>query len=308
MLAGIRSLTTPLLRQIDRFGRVLALAILVMAAATFLLGTLWRGHPPSEMFMMVVALAASAIPEGLPAIMTVTLTLGVRRMARHKAIVRRLPAVETLGSVTVVCSDKTGTLTRNEMTVQRIVCADHVFDAGGVGYAPVGDVSVDGRIIDVSHYPALVLAARAGVLCNDARLRQDVGIWRVEGDPTEGALLVLGAKTGMVQDATEAAWPRVDSIPFESERRFMATHHHNADGNSWIFVKGGRLAGLRRGGRREMDHPALAQTPLRRPAAGRCTCSGCARSTVRAHVCAIAPAESGRRRHGRGSPGAPDGH
>ena len=238
MLAGIRSLTTPLLRQVDRFGRVLALAILGVSGATFVLGTLWRGHPPSEMFMMVVALAASAIPEGLPAIMTVTLALGVQRMARRHAIIRRLPAVEALGSVTVICSDKTGTLTRNEMTVQRVVCAGHVFDVGGVGYAPVGDCSIDGRIIDLDHYPTLSLAVRAGVLCNDARLREDDGLWRVEGDPTEGALLVLGGKAGFTRHAAEAAWPRRDSIPFESQHRFMATYHRDGDGEPWIFVKG----------------------------------------------------------------------
>ncbi|MBP5057093.1 cation-transporting P-type ATPase [Pseudomonas chlororaphis] len=234
MLADIHSLATPLLRKIDRFGRLLAVTILGISIATFVLGTLWRGHPASEMFMMVVALAASAIPEGLPAIMTVTLALGVQRMARRKAIIRRLPAVETLGSVTVICSDKTGTLTRNEMTVQRVVCAGHAFDIGGVGYAPVGDCSIDGRIIDPGHYPALDLAIRTGVLCNDARLCNEDDRWRVEGDPTEGALLVLGNKTGF----TRSGWTRLDSIPFESQHRFMATHHRDADGQSWIFAKG----------------------------------------------------------------------
>ncbi|MBI4293798.1 MAG: cation-transporting P-type ATPase [Betaproteobacteria bacterium] len=238
MLAGIQSLSTPLLRQIDRFGRVLALVILAISAATFVLGTLWRDHAPSEMFMMVVALAASAIPEGLPAIMTITLALGVQRMARRNAIIRRLPAVEALGSVTVICSDKTGTLTRNEMTVQRVVCAAHVFDVGGVGYAPVGDISIDGRIIDVGHYPALSAAIRTGVLCNDAVLREEDGLWRVEGDPTEGALLVAGGKAGFLQHIGDAAWPRIDSIPFESQHRFMATHHRDTHGESWIFVKG----------------------------------------------------------------------
>lgn len=238
MLSGIEHMQTPLLRQVDRFGRILALVILVLSAATFVLGVWLRGHAPSEMFMMVVALAASAIPEGLPAIMTVTLALGVQRMARRHAIVRRLPAVETLGSVTVVCSDKTGTLTRNEMTVQRVVCAGHAFNVGGVGYAPVGDVSIDGRIIDVAHYPALALAVRTGVLCNDARMRVDDDLWRVEGDPTEGALLVLGGKAGFTQESGELTWPRIDSIPFESEHRFMATYHRDADGAPWIFVKG----------------------------------------------------------------------
>ncbi|MDR0775202.1 MAG: cation-transporting P-type ATPase [Azonexus sp.] len=238
MLSGIQHLTTPLLRQIDRFGRFLGIAILGISAATFLLGTVWRGHAPTEMFMMVVALAASAIPEGLPAIMTVTLALGVQRMARRHAIVRRLPAVEALGSVTVICSDKTGTLTRNEMTVQRIVCSNHVFDVGGVGYAPVGNLSIDGRIVDPEHYPALRLAIRAGVLCNDARLREENGSWRVEGDPTEGALLVLGAKTGFTRHLGSETWPRLDAIPFESQHRFMATHHTDGDNAPWLFVKG----------------------------------------------------------------------
>ncbi len=239
MLAGIRTLSTPLLRQLDRFGRVLALAILAMSAVTFVVGVLWRGHSAAEMFIMVVALAASAIPEGLPAIMTVTLALGVQRMARHKAIIRRLPAVEALGSVTVICSDKTGTLTRNEMTAQRVICAGHVFEVGGVGYGPGGDFCLDGHVVDVDRYPALSMAARAGVLCNDARLREEDGLWRVEGDPTEGALLVLGGKAGFTRHVAEAAWPRLDAIPFESQHRFMATHHHDSEGESWIFVKGG---------------------------------------------------------------------
>ncbi|MBS0511952.1 MAG: cation-transporting P-type ATPase [Proteobacteria bacterium] len=238
MLTGVGHQATPLLRQIDHFGRVLAIAILGASALTFLIGVLWRGHPPAEMFMMVVALAASAIPEGLPAILTVTLALGVQRMARRHAIVRHLPAVETLGSVTVICSDKTGTLTRNEMTVQRVVCAHHAIDVGGIGYAPVGGFSIDGRLIDVDRYPALAQAILGGVLCNDARLREEDGLWRVEGDPTEGALLVLGAKAGMHQHAAGKRLPRVDSIPFESEHRFMATRHRDGDGRSWIYVKG----------------------------------------------------------------------
>lgn len=238
MLSDIESLTTPLLRQVDRFGRLLALVILAVSALTFAMGTLLRGHSPEDMFMMVVALAASAIPEGLPAIMTVTLALGVQRMAKRNAIIRRLPAVEALGSVTVVCSDKTGTLTRNEMTVQRVVCDGHVFDVGGVGYAPVGDLSVDGRIIDSTHYSALSMAIRAGVLCNDARMREEDSLWRVEGDPTEGALLVLGGKVGFTQQLGEEAWPRLDVIPFESQHRYMVTYHRDADDEPWLFVKG----------------------------------------------------------------------
>ncbi len=238
LLGGIALQGTPLLRQIDRFGRVLASAILVLCAATFALGTLWRGHDPADMFMMVVALAASAIPEGLPAIMTVTLALGVQRMARRHAIVRRLPAVEALGAVTVICSDKTGTLTRNEMTLQRLVTAAHVVDVDGVGYAPQGDFRIDGRVIDPDHDPALALALRAGVLCNDAQLHVEPEGARIEGDPTEGALLVAGAKAGFTRHIAESAWPRLDTVPFESQHRFMATHHRDSDGRPWIFVKG----------------------------------------------------------------------
>lgn len=238
MLSSIQSLTTPLLRQINKFGRILAAAILFMASATFVLGTLVHGQDTTEMFIMAVALAASAIPEGLPAIMTITLALGVQRMARRNAIIRHLPAVEALGSVTVICSDKTGTLTRDEMTAQRVVCAGHVFDVGGVGYAPVGDFSIDGHIVETQHYPALAMAVRAGVLCNDAHLRKKGDIWRMLGDPTEGALLVLGAKAGLMQEMAAAEWPRLHSIPFESARRYMATHHLGPDGKSWIFVKG----------------------------------------------------------------------
>ena len=238
MLAGIRHLSTPLLRQIDRFGRFLALTILALAAATFVLGVLWRGHTPADMFMMVVALAASAIPEGLPAIMTVTLALGVQRMARRHAIVRRLPAVEALGSVTVICSDKTGTLTRNEMTVRRVVCAGLDVAVSGAGYEPTGEFRVGSRVIDTQRHPALAMALRAGVVCNDAQLRHEQGVWQVVGDPTEGALLVLGRKAGFTEPIGSAEWPRLDAIPFESQHRFMATWHRDAQGDAWIFVKG----------------------------------------------------------------------
>jgi magnesium-transporting ATPase (P-type) len=240
LLAGIAKTTTPLLRQIDRFGRWLAVVILTAAAGTFLLGIVWRGESPSEMFTLVVALAASAIPEGLPAIMTVTLSLGVLRMARRHAVIRRLPAVETLGSVTVICSDKTGTLTRNEMTVQKVVVAHRSIDVGGVGYAPVGDFTEDdGVVVDPDADPALRVAVRAGVLCNDAKLREADDSWEIGGDPTEAALLVLGVKAGLSRAAAAAAWPRLDVVPFESERRFMATlHPGDIAGDERIYLKG----------------------------------------------------------------------
>lgn len=238
MLTDVRMLNTPLLRQVNHFARILATVIISISVVTFVIGTYWRGHAASDMFMMVVALAASAIPEGLPAIMTVTLALGVQRMARHHAIVRRLPAVETLGSVTVICSDKTGTLTRNEMTVQRVVCAHHVIDVGGIGYAPQGDFSIDGRHIKPANYSALAMAVRVGVLCNDARLFEEEGQWRIMGDPTEAALLVLGAKSGFDPHAADLTWSRQDTLPFASQHRYMATWHRDADEESWLFVKG----------------------------------------------------------------------
>ncbi|CAG0938167.1 partial H+-transporting ATPase, partial [Gallionellaceae bacterium] len=198
----------------------------------------WRGHPPAEMFMMVVALAASAIPEGLPTIMTITLALGVRRMAERHAIVRHLPAVETLGSVTVICSDKTGTLTRNEMTVQRVVTGSHVFEVSGTGYAPEGGFHLGGMTVSSDDYPELSHIARAVVLCNDARLgRHDDG-WKLHGDPTEGALLTLALKVGLDPSAERRNLPRTDAIPFESEHRLMATLHHDHESQGCIYVKG----------------------------------------------------------------------
>ncbi len=240
LLSGVRKTTTPLLRQIGRFGRWLAAVILGMAAVAFVLGVLWRGEEPSQMFTLVVALAASAIPEGLPAVMTVTLSLGVQRMARRNAVIRRLPAVETLGSVTVICSDKTGTLTRNEMTVQKVVTARRTIDVGGVGYAPVGNLTDnEGTVVDPNADPALWTTLRAGVLCNDARLREVDGMWEIEGDPTEAALLVLGAKARLSRDDAARAWPRLDVIPFESERCFMATlHEADTPGLERIYLKG----------------------------------------------------------------------
>lgn len=240
MLSDLGIITTPLIRKVDYFARQLAFFIIGLSAVVFLLGILWRGHSADNMLMMVVALTAAAIPEGLPAIMTVTLALGVRRMAQRNAIVRRLPAVEALGSVTVICSDKTGTLTRNEMTVQRIVGSDYRVNVDGVGYAPEGNLFIDRNPIDVKDYPGLELAIRAGVLCNDARLRQnDDDTWGIIGDPTEGALRVLAAKAGIHLEPTKAGpWSRLDVIPFESQHRFMATYHCDEQDLPWIFVKG----------------------------------------------------------------------
>ncbi|TFZ04978.1 cation-translocating P-type ATPase [Ramlibacter rhizophilus] len=233
--------STPLLRKLDRVGRLLTAVILVAAALLFGFGTWMRGLPAGEMFMAAVGLAVAAIPEGLPAILTIALAIGVQRMARRHAVVRRLPAVETLGSVTVICSDKTGTLTRNEMTVQQLVCEGRTFDVAGAGYAPVGGFSEGGRPIDgeelASQAPTVLRMAQVGALCNDASLHEADGGWQLAGDPTEGALLTLAMKAGLQPAALRAAHPRVDVVPFESEQRYMATLHPSGDA-SVVLVKG----------------------------------------------------------------------
>jgi magnesium-transporting ATPase (P-type) len=238
LLEQVEEIATPLLRQMAQFGRWLSAAIVLAAGATFAAGVFWRHLRPDDMFMAAVALAVAAIPEGLPAIMTIILAIGVQRMAGRNAIVRRLPAVETLGAVTVICSDKTGTLTRNEMTVQRIVTADRVFAVSGAGYAPTGGFSLDGTPILPDDAPDLQAIVRAGQLCNEAVLREQDGEWRMEGDPTEGALLTLAHKAGLDPSAEQERFHRVDSIPFESEHRFMATLHHDHHGHGFIYVKG----------------------------------------------------------------------
>lgn len=238
MLAEVQTLTTPLLVQLARFARWLTLAILVIAALTMVFGVLWRGYSATEMFMAAVGLAVAAIPEGLPAIMTIALAIGVQGMARRNAIIRRLPAVETLGSVTVICSDKTGTLTRNEMTVQSVATARHVFEVTGVGYEPAGMFTRDGSEVHPDDHPVLSAITRAALLCNEAELRQTQGGWVMEGDPTEGALLTMAAKGGLDLEFERKASPRTDIIPFESQHRFMATLHHDHQGQGFVYVKG----------------------------------------------------------------------
>ncbi|HEX5364676.1 MAG TPA: HAD-IC family P-type ATPase, partial [Gallionella sp.] len=173
LISSVDSLETPLLRQMAGFGRQLTTAILLLTALIFVFGVWVRGHDWSEMFLAAVGIAVAAIPEGLPAVMTITLAIGVQRMARRNAIIRRLPAVETLGSVTVICSDKTGTLTKNEMTVQRIITAGQVFEVSGSGYSPQGGFAVGGREVSVEDYPELTELGRAALLCNDAVLHND---------------------------------------------------------------------------------------------------------------------------------------
>ncbi|VAW94535.1 Cation-transporting ATPase, E1-E2 family [hydrothermal vent metagenome] len=238
LVSEVEPVTTPLLRQMAQFGRWLTVVILIIATITFIFGVLLRGYAAADMFLAAVSLAVAAIPEGLPAIMTITLAIGVQRMARRNAIIRRLPAVETLGAVTVICSDKTGTLTRNEMTVRTIATVANLFKLGGTGYDPHGAISLAGRDVLPEERPLLMDLLRAAVLCNDASLEEDNSEWIVHGDPMEGALLVSGLKAGLDNEAESKQYPRTDLIPFESEHRFMATLHHSHSGDAFIFLKG----------------------------------------------------------------------
>ncbi|MEO6696676.1 MAG: cation-transporting P-type ATPase [Gammaproteobacteria bacterium] len=238
LLAEVQRIETPLLRRMARFGKGLSAVILIIAAMTFVVGIVLRGYPAVEMFMAAVALAVAAIPEGLPAIITITLAIGVQRMARRNAIIRVLPAVETLGSVTCICSDKTGTLTRNEMTVQSLVTSSAVFQVSGVGYEPHGEFLLEDVRVNVSDHPVLTELMRAALLCNDASLHQQGGPWTISGDPTEAALIVVAKKAGLDQALENEMRPRTDVIPFESDHRFMATLHHDHAGHGFIYLKG----------------------------------------------------------------------
>ncbi|HCC62515.1 MAG TPA: carbonate dehydratase [Pseudomonas sp.] len=241
MLESVEQGTTPLLRKMEEFGRILTMVILATSALLFLFGTLVRGMGAGEMFIAAVGLAVAAIPEGLPAIMTITLAIGVQRMATRNAVIRRLPAVETLGSVTVICSDKTGTLTRNEMTVQEVICAGQSLKVEGAGYAPEGALLLDGAAVEpaalLARSPAVSALMQAAALCNDASLHEKDLLWTLAGDPTEGALLTLAMKAGLSPTNLHVDRPRLDVIPFESEHRFMATLHAT-DGGSEVLVKG----------------------------------------------------------------------
>ncbi|MDP1933723.1 MAG: cation-transporting P-type ATPase [Nitrosomonas sp.] len=238
MIAQVDKLISPLLRQMAIFGRWLTLVILLLAAGIFVYGLLLHDYPIDEMFMAAVSMAIAAIPEGLPAIMTITLALGVQNMARRNAIVRHLPAVEALGAVTVICTDKTGTLTRNEMTVQNVITAEVQLQVSGVGYSPTGGFSRDGKEAPVTDYPDTLDMFRAGMLCNEASVHQQDGTWVIHGDPTEGALITLAMKATLDPLFEQEKLPRTDVIPFESEHRFMATLHQDHAGNSRIYVKG----------------------------------------------------------------------
>jgi cation-transporting ATPase F len=228
LISEVVEISTPLTRKIARFSKLLLWVILALAGLTFVVGVA-RGEGAVEMFMAAVALAVGAIPEGLPAAVTIVLAAGVSRMATRRAIIRKLPAVETLGSTTVICSDKTGTLTENQMTVQSIHAGGRDYQVIGGGYHPEGDIIYQNETIDPAAHPALLECLRAGVLCNDSELVIEDGCHRVQGDPTEAALLVAAAKAGLVHAETMDAAPRIDMIPFESEHMFRATLHGGRD-------------------------------------------------------------------------------
>lgn len=235
------SLTTPLTRKFEKFSHTLIYGILALATFTFVVG-LGQGESWIQMFEAAVALSVSAIPEGLPAVVTITLAIGVNRMAKRNAIIRKLPAVEALGSATMICSDKTGTLTENQMTVQEIYAGTKHYRVSGGGYSPKGEITPrDNNNNEIAFEgnnlpPALVACLMAGILCNDSQLKQKGADWSVVGDPTEGALITVGEKAGLSQGRLTAVQPRLDAIPFESDYQYMATLH---DGESRIiYVKG----------------------------------------------------------------------
>lgn len=240
MLVGeMQSLATPLTRRLDQFARQITGFILAVAVLTLLYGHFVTRMPVLDLFLAVVGLAVAAIPEGMPAVVTIVLAIGTRTMARKKAIVRRLPAVETLGSVTVICSDKTGTLTRNEMTAVRLILAARELQVSGAGYAPEGGFHEEGTTVNAAADTGLLDLALCALLCNDARIRQTGdGEWHLVGDPTEGALLALAHKAGLDHAEVTRRWPRVDAIPFESERQYMATLHHDHDNHRITLLKG----------------------------------------------------------------------
>lgn len=235
MLSGVKVMETPLLRQIEKFGKALTIIILIVCALVFVYGRLFLDESFADMFKAVVGVAVAAIPEGLPAVVTITLAIGVQRMARRHAIIRRLPAVETLGSVSRICSDKTGTLTRNEMVVASVVTASSTYDVTGEGYSPKGELRQDGEVS--SPDSVVEKMASAAVLCNESEIHENSGTWKLTGDPTEGALLPFAAKAGVSRDAEIEAHPRLNVIPFESDHKFMATLH-KADDSLVLFVKG----------------------------------------------------------------------
>ncbi|MGZ9113147.1 MAG: cation-translocating P-type ATPase [Brevundimonas sp.] len=238
LVAEVRRRPTPLLRQMDQFARQLTVVVAILAAVTFGVAYGIRGYDAADSFMIIVGLAVAMIPEGLPAVMTIALSIGAVRMARRRAVIRHMPAVETLGAVTVICSDKTGTLTRNEMTVTSVVLSSGVVGVGGAGYAPTGHVTLSGQGQAGGDWSILTPVAAVAALCNDARIEQTDEGWTPHGDPMEAALIALAAKIQAAAAAPTPQAPRLAEIPFDGLHRYMATLHDLGDGDRQIFVKG----------------------------------------------------------------------
>lgn len=232
------SIDTPLTKKITAFSKTLLWIIIGLALVTFMVGYFVHDNGALDMFMASVALAVAAIPEGLPAVVTITLAIGVRVMARNNAIIRKLPAVETLGSTTVICSDKTGTLTKNEMTVTKIAINNHLFDVSGNGYEPKGEIKISNVDIDCNSCDTLAEVLRCGMLCNDSVLISENSRYQIQGDPTEGALIVSAKKYGFDYDVLNKEHPRLHSIPFESDKMYMVTLHPISAEENAIYIKG----------------------------------------------------------------------
>ncbi|MBN2865354.1 MAG: cation-transporting P-type ATPase [Thiotrichales bacterium] len=240
LIANATTMATPLTKKISEFSEFLLKIILILAGLTFVIGWL-HGQPLLETFMAAVALAVGAIPEGLPAAMSIMLAIGVNKMAARNAIIRKMPAVETLGSTTIICSDKTGTLTQNQMTVQQLFSGQNHYQITGVGYAPVGQIQFKEHPFTAHGNSALLETLKAGLLCNDSRLIEQDLQWKIDGDPTEAALISSALKADLNLSELEKALPRIDTLPFESQHQYMATLHntnHQPDGQSIIYVKG----------------------------------------------------------------------
>ncbi|MCF8721798.1 cation-translocating P-type ATPase [Nitrospina gracilis] len=235
MLKTVEDTETPLQKNLDRVGRVLAWAALAVVVIIVLLGVL-RGSPLLDMFLFGIALAVAVVPEALPAVVTISLALGVQRMSKRNALIRHLPTVETLGSTSVICSDKTGTLTRDEMMVRKIRVAGEWYEVTGSGYDPTGGLFVDGR--EAKLEGPLLEFLRGGALASDARLLREDGTSHIKGDATEGALVVLAEKAGFRHVELESHWPRIQEIPFTSERKRMTTLHRDPEGGTIAYSKG----------------------------------------------------------------------
>jgi calcium-translocating P-type ATPase len=238
MINKVTPLTTPLIKQMRIFGRWLTAVILLLGLISFLIGTFVWHYSSIDMFMAAVALAVAAIPEGLPAIITITLAIGVTRMAKRNAIIRRLPAVETMGAVNIICTDKTGTLTKNELAIQNIITAKHNYHVTGSGYNDKGTLLLNNSAFPLEEHHDLKQTITASLLCNDAELNKEKDEWQLHGNPTDGAILSLGLKAKIDLHLQQETFPKDDFIPFDSQHKLMASLHHDHESNGFIFIKG----------------------------------------------------------------------